>query len=267
MNSTTKLQLKLESLPKDAKILDAGGWFKPFDYATHVVDLMPWETRRAKLQLEQLPHERFTKETWYQINFLEENLKLPFDNKSFDFSFCSHTLEDLKQPLYLIQELMRVSKAGYIEVPSRLAEQTVAIEDGCSSKLGYFHHHYIVDEGDNNTLIFYSKENSLNINPQTCAIPLLTYRRLTAKNPNLSIISFFWEDNFSVKFESGNTAYDKARKYRNSLNIPQTEILQNNLLLIGRKLRTTLSKKYQKPTDDWWNEIIKISQPYSKIHI
>lgn len=267
MNSRTKLQLKIENLPKDAKILDAGGWFKPFDYATHVVDLMPWETRGGKLQLEKLPNEKFTKETWYQINFLQENLQLPFDDKSFDFSFCSHTLEDLEQPLYLIKELIRVSKAGYIEVPSRLAEQTVAIEDGYSSNLGYFHHHYIVDQEDKNTLIFYSKADSVKNNPQSCAIPLSIYRNLTAKNPDLSIVSFFWEDEFSIKFESGKIACDRAKSCRDSLGINPKEVFQDNLLRISRKVRSILWKKYQKTTNDWWNNIVKVSQPYSKIPI
>ena len=90
-----KLKHKIDCLPQNAKILDAGGWFKPFSLATHVVDLMPWETRGGKLQLEALPDERFTKQTWHQINFLQPNLELPFDDKYFDFSICSHTLEDL----------------------------------------------------------------------------------------------------------------------------------------------------------------------------
>ena len=41
----------------------------------------------------------------------------------FDFAICSHTLEDVCDPVWVCEELARVAKAGYIEVPSRLEEQ------------------------------------------------------------------------------------------------------------------------------------------------
>jgi hypothetical protein len=46
-----------------ARILDAGGWFKPLARATHVLDLMPYETRRGVLAPAPLVGERFTRDT------------------------------------------------------------------------------------------------------------------------------------------------------------------------------------------------------------
>ena len=46
----------------------------------------------------------------------------PFPDKHFDFSFCSHLLEDVRDPLVVLRELSRVSRAGYIETPSRARE-------------------------------------------------------------------------------------------------------------------------------------------------
>ena len=70
-----KVQQRLERLPTTAKILDVGGWFIPCPLATHVVDIMPWETRGAKLQLNPLPGERFTKETWFQVDCLNPSIR------------------------------------------------------------------------------------------------------------------------------------------------------------------------------------------------
>lgn len=42
---------------------------------------------------------------------------MPFGDQVFDYSICSHLLEHVPDPGGVIEELMRVSKAGYIEVP------------------------------------------------------------------------------------------------------------------------------------------------------
>jgi SAM-dependent methyltransferase len=262
--SQTKITQKIEHLPKNARILDAGGWFKPFAHATHVVDLMPWETRGATLQLNHLPYEKFTKETWYQIDFLSPNLRLPFEDKYFDFSICSHTLEDLEQPINLIQELIRVSRAGYIEVPSRLHEQTIGVANAHSSELGHSHHHYIVDQ-EKNELIFYEKQDSLNNSISTCGIPLVLYRKITAKNPELAILPFFWESNFKVRFESGSKANSKAREFRQSLLISWQDILNDKMRRVGRRAHKSLLGNRSQSTSDWWKEIVELSQPYSSI--
>jgi SAM-dependent methyltransferase len=43
---------------------------------------------------------------------------LPFGYKSLDFSYCSHLLEHLHNPMKGCDELKRVSKKGFIEVPN-----------------------------------------------------------------------------------------------------------------------------------------------------
>lgn len=86
------------------RVLDVGGWFKPNNSATHVVDLMPYETRGAALHLDPHPGERFKKDTWFQANFLDSDFRLPFEDDYFDFVTCGHTVEDLTDPIPLLSE-------------------------------------------------------------------------------------------------------------------------------------------------------------------
>ncbi|MGW8192784.1 MAG: class I SAM-dependent methyltransferase [Desulforhopalus sp.] len=47
---------------------------------------------------------------------------MPFGDKSFDFIIASHILEHIADPAYFIKEMVRVGRAGYIEVPTALAD-------------------------------------------------------------------------------------------------------------------------------------------------
>ncbi len=100
--------------------LDVGGWFQPLNAATHVLDINPYETRHSRDALDPQNPERFNAETWLVHDACRA--PWPFPDKFFDFSFCSHLLEDVRDPLTVCAELQRVSKRGYIETPSRLRE-------------------------------------------------------------------------------------------------------------------------------------------------
>ena len=47
---------------------------------------------------------------------------MPFKDTAFDFSFCSHVLEHIENPALAIQEITRISKRGYIEVPNGITD-------------------------------------------------------------------------------------------------------------------------------------------------
>ena len=102
------------------RVLDVGGWFRPFNLATHVVDIAPYETRQTFHALDPENQERFSADSWCQIDACRD--PWPFADDYFDFSTCSHTLEDVPDPIAICRQLVRVSKAGYIEVPSKLRE-------------------------------------------------------------------------------------------------------------------------------------------------
>jgi len=132
---------RIESeLPADALVLDVGGWASPLPRADWVVDLMPYETR-GLYGREGPGDERFRADTWLQRDICDHE-PWPFGDDQFDFAVCSHTLEDVRDPIRVCQELTRVAKAGYVEVPSRLEEQSaMAGHPG----IGWTHHRWLID--------------------------------------------------------------------------------------------------------------------------
>ena len=51
--------------------------------------------------------------------------KLPFKDKEFDFVIASHVMEHVEDINFFIKELERVSKKGYIELPTMLEDNLV----------------------------------------------------------------------------------------------------------------------------------------------
>lgn len=60
------------------------------------------------------------------LGFVEN---LPFKDKSFDYVIASHVLEHSSDPEKFINELQRVAKAGYIEVPDAFLERINPYKD------------------------------------------------------------------------------------------------------------------------------------------
>lgn len=136
----------MERLGDDELVLDVGGWAKPFPRADWVIDLLPHETRGlyGYDRESEEESERFRADTWVQRDICSHE-PWPFDDDQFDFATCSHTLEDVRDPVWVCHELARVAKAGYVEVPSRLEEQAYGIQ---GPWVGWGHHHWLVDIRD-----------------------------------------------------------------------------------------------------------------------
>jgi Methyltransferase domain len=130
----------LERLEPDDVVLDIGGWGRPFTRANWVMDLMPYESRGLYGRDGPEP-EHFTQETWIQRDVCDRE-PYPFGDKEIDFVVCSHTLEDVRDPIRVCEEMVRVAKAGYIEVPSRLEEQSYGFQGPWA---GWGHHRWLID--------------------------------------------------------------------------------------------------------------------------
>jgi hypothetical protein len=130
-------------VPAHARVLDVGGWGRPLARADWVVDLMPYETRGLYGRDGEGP-ERFTADSWLRFDICDPS-PWPFADGEFDFAVCSHTLEDVRDPVRVCAELQRVAKAGYVEVPSRLEEQS-PMDD--QPGVGWTHHRWLIDVDD-----------------------------------------------------------------------------------------------------------------------
>ncbi len=121
-------------------VLDVGGWASPWPRADWVIDLMPYRTRGLYGRPDP-DEERFSAETWVERDICASQ-PWPFADDQFDFAVCSHTLEDVRDPVRVCAELNRVARAGYLEVPSRLEEQSWGV---FGEFAGWGHHHWLVD--------------------------------------------------------------------------------------------------------------------------
>ena len=139
----------LAELQDDATLLDVGGGVLPLNRANWVMDALAYDERASFGSLGP-PPERFTRETWIRRDICDR-APWPFEDNQLDFAVCSHTLEDVRDPIFVCSELNRVAKAGYIEVPSRLEEQTYGFQGPWT---GWSHHRWLIDvEGGEITFV------------------------------------------------------------------------------------------------------------------
>lgn len=80
----------------------------------------------------------------------EPLLKYVEINGKFDFSICSHTLEDVMFPYNTVKLLTLISKQGYIAVPSKFEE----LRRRENAIRGYMHHKQFFDVIDNKLCLF-----------------------------------------------------------------------------------------------------------------
>jgi hypothetical protein len=243
---------------QDKKVLDVGGWASPCKKATHVVDLFPWETRNYGIYTSELPGERFSRDTWHQVNFLEKEMRLPYEENEFDFSVCSHTLEDLINPEPIISEIIRVSKRGRIIVPNRIHEQTVGVRDGKSNEIGHPHHYWIVDKSCSG-LIFYNKHDTEKGGIYNIMIP---YNKYKIKK-RTDIINFKWEESFDLSFVVGHRARKKAINFANEVEFRSMNVMYDYARRLAKKMVDRVVGRGALMEN--WDEIVERSRPYSSI--
>ena len=153
------------------------------------MDLMPYETRGLYGPDLGGP-ERFTAGTWVQRDICHHE-PWPFTDDQFDFVICSHTLEDVRDPVWVCSELARVAKADYIEVPPRLEEQSYGFQ---GPWVGWGHHHWFTDLTDDG-LEFVFKHHTIHGQP-AAQFPASFRAGLT---PEERVLSLWWQGTFSFR--------------------------------------------------------------------
>jgi hypothetical protein len=216
--------------PQDV-VLDIGAWARPFNRANYVMDQEPYETRGYYgLPAQGGEREQFTKERWLQRDICSRE-PFPFADKELDFVICSHTLEDIRDPLWVCAEMIRVAQAGYIETPGRIAESCRGIEPG---QVGWSHHRWLVEmaPGEVRFLMKYHKIHS----HWRLSFPRRFFRRLGEEQ---QIVSMFWRDSFAFSetvIHGPDTIRDELAAY-----VQRVHPYPGWLLAADRAVRSTVS--------------------------
>ena len=195
---TKNLPRILETAKASERVLDVGGWFQPLNLATHVLDIGSYATRRHEHALDPQNAERYSEDTWTVHDACKGDL--PFEDKYFDFCFCSHLLEDVRDPLPVCAEMVRVSKAGYIEMPSRDREIFCKVRFawlkkafGTMPEIGFYHHRWFCEiEGSH--VRFTVKDQRLVLDREAYITRGELGRKLTEDE---SGVGLFWEGGFT----------------------------------------------------------------------
>jgi hypothetical protein len=185
----------VESIPGEATVVDVGGGAAPFPRADYVIDAMPYANLgggsdgniHEKLGISP----RYSVERWIQTDLCDRR-PWPITDKAFDFAICSHLLEDIRDPIWVCSELRRIAKAGYIEVPSRVVEQSKGVEN--PRHAGYYHHRWLITRSQNG-LEFRHKPHVLHSVRDAVVTHLSPGRRI---NPQHAIVTLEWAGDFSA---------------------------------------------------------------------
>ena len=124
-------------------------------------------------------------------NFIKiEEKRLPFKNKEFDFVIASHVIEHVDDFEFFIKELERISNKGYIELPSRLADNLVF--ENKNDHIWWF----CYDDLENR--IIASKRNQL-VDP---FITVSMAKILEQKFRESLVLELAWEDKIEYKIDN-----------------------------------------------------------------
>jgi hypothetical protein len=129
--------------------------------------------------------------TFFEVNLEDKNtwkdlLSYVEINGKFDFSICSHTLEDVFNPLDLIQLLKQISNSGFVAIPSKYDEFLFLYEN---TYRGNAHHKQFFDIIINELIIF----------PKFSWIENDSRSDEVLLNGKGRELSFFWENDIPVK--------------------------------------------------------------------
>ena len=99
-------------------VLDVGSGDKPHWRADVLLDWLPGKDSAA--QRSGYDQARVTRPLFHG-----DAAAMPFADQVFDYVICSHLLEHVLDPAGVLDEMMRVAKAGYIEVPQAASAKIV----------------------------------------------------------------------------------------------------------------------------------------------
>ena len=64
--------------------------------------------------------------------------KLPFKNNQFDYVYASHVIEHVEDVAFFIEEIQRISRRGYIELPTMLEDNIILSDNNIKDHKWFF---------------------------------------------------------------------------------------------------------------------------------
>ena len=115
--------------------------------------------------------------------------KLPFKDNQFDFVISSHVIEHVEDVSFFISELERISKKGYIELPTKLEDNLVF-----ENKTDHLWH---MDFDDVNNKLIITKKNQI-------FEPILTVSSIQKLHKDFRkslVLELMWQDKIDYQIQ------------------------------------------------------------------
>ena len=181
--TTKKFVEEYLSQKKNWKILDIGCGYTANKYSTHVADTQDFSNLYKD--------KKFTR--------IKEK-KLPFADKEFNFIIASHVLEHVEDIEYFIKELERVANSGYIEVPTRLEDNLVDVNEKA--------HIWWINFDDINNSLFITKRKQI-IEP---FLSVSTIQNLRKFFRDSLVTEIFWESKINYLISKSSNDLELYKK-------------------------------------------------------
>lgn len=205
----------------DYRVIDIGGARNPWcdQYVDAYADINPLKSSK-----EVFSGDINEADVWKEIS-----------RHRWDFSICTHTLEDIRSPHFVLRKLMEISKAGFIAVPNKHTELH-SIRSHCY--VGYSHHRWIFTINGDDCLMIIAKwpctsyftgskallhllgkipflakvERALGFRPGGGSLTWLNKNKV---DPERFELGFLWENAFDFKFINNDYAGDNEVELMN----------------------------------------------------
>lgn len=164
----------------DAAVLHVAPGMAPLARADHVLDALAYDERGIAVGG---GGERFTRRSWTVRDVCRRD-PWPFEDGRFAFAVCT-SLAALRDPVGVCEEMSRVARAGYVEVPIVEAELTSGVE---GAWLGRAAHRWLCDVSDG-ALVVIAKSAALHADPRV----RVRGGRLDALAPEERVHGLFWD--------------------------------------------------------------------------
>jgi ubiquinone/menaquinone biosynthesis C-methylase UbiE len=131
--------------------------------------------------------------------------KLPFKDNEFDFVITSHVIEHVEDFQFFISEIERISKKGYIELPTKLGDNLVFENSN--------DHLWMFEYDDNSNILLASKKQEF-IEP---FVSVSTAKKLEKIFRQSLILEIIWSEKIDFKILSNEV--DRTLKRINFLSL------------------------------------------------